>query len=133
MAAVAFGLLFLPFKDHPWSLYVAVAGSYSVLVFGLAFGSAFEDADDFFGNSQVPRYIAKLLIPHALILALIALGVSRWLYLRPTLPSWVTQEGRRGSFWDLCGWLSLGIAGVWQGLWMAGRIKRRFEGPEDRA
>jgi hypothetical protein len=131
IALPTFCLLYLPFKDHPWAWQVAIAGSYSVFAFGRAFGSAFKDADDLFGNSQVPRCIATLLLPHALILAIITLAVSAWLHLKPVLPSWVTYEGREGSLWDLCLLIPLVIAGIREATWMAGKIMRRLDKPED--
>lgn len=130
-AGIVFCLLYFPFKDHPWSWYVAIAGSYTVYVFCRAFGSAFKDSNDLFGNSQVPGYVAKTLIPHALILAFITLGVFLWFYLKPSLPSWMTHEGRRESLWDLIGWLVLAGAGISQGFWMTAKLKRRIEEAED--
>jgi len=130
-AGIVFCLLYFPTKDHFWSWYAAIAGSYTVYVFCRAFGCAFKDSDDLFGNSQVPRYLAKLLIPHALILALILLGVSVWFDLRSLLPDWMTHEGRRESPWDLFGWLVLAGAGIWQGFWMTGKLKHRLEEAED--
>jgi hypothetical protein len=123
-AIVVFGVLFFLFKDHAWGWYVAIACSYTVYVFCRAFGSAFKDSDDLFGNSEVPHYLAKLLVPHALIVALIMLGVFLWFYLKPSLPSWLTHEGRKGSLWDLLGWLVLAGAGIKQGFWMADKLKR---------
>lgn len=130
-ALLIFGVLFVALSGHPWRWYIAIGGSYTVLVFGLAFGASLTNADDFFGDSKVPLYIAKFLIPHALILALVIVGVSGWFHLRPMLPSWATREGRRPAIWDYCGWLILACAAVWQAKWMAGRIKRRFGEPED--
>jgi hypothetical protein len=100
-------------------------------VFFFAFGSVLRDADDFFGDPQVPRCAAKLLIPHIFILSLIITGVSLWFHLRPLLPSWVTHEGRKGSLWDLFGWIVLAGAGIWQGSWMGEKIKRHFRETED--
>jgi hypothetical protein len=130
-ALLIFSVLFVVLNGNPWRLHIAIGGAYTVLVFGLTFGASLRNADDFFGDSRVPLYVAKLLIPHALILALVILGVSEWLRLRPMLPLWVTQEGRKGSLWMLFGWLLLIGTALGQASWMAGRIKRRFGEPED--
>jgi hypothetical protein len=132
-AILAFGILFIAFRGQPWRWYIAIGGSYTVYVFFFALGSVLRDLDDFFGDPRVPRYVAELLIPHVFILALIMSGVSLWFYLEPTLPPWLTQEGRKESLWDLCGWIVLALAGISQGSWMAGKIKRRFGEPEDQA
>ena len=57
---LVFLLIYLPFLNHPWSWFAAIASSYTVAVFGIALDSAldFADADDFFGDSRVPRYVA---------------------------------------------------------------------------
>ena len=130
-AMLAFGVLFVLFRGQPWRWHVAIGGSYTVYVFFFAFGSVFKGLDDFFGDSRVPRYFSKLLIPHAVILVLITAGVTLWFRLLPLLPSWVTEEGRKESLWDFCGWIALAIAGITEGFWMAGKTKRRFSEPED--
>ena len=130
-AMLAFGVLFVLFRGQDWRWHIAIGGCYTGYMFFFALGSVFKDLDDFFGDSRVPRYFAKLLIPHAVILVLVTAGVTLWFRLLPLLPSWVTQEGRKGSLWDICGWLVLAIAGITQGSWMAGKTKRRFSEPED--
>jgi len=123
---LAFGILIILLHGHPWSWQLAIGGGYTVYVFFFAFGTVSQDADDFFGDARVLPCAAKLLIPHLLILAMIIAGVALWFHLRPTLPDWVTHEGRKGSFWDLFGWLVLAFAGLGQGTWMGGKIKRWF-------
>jgi hypothetical protein len=130
-AIIVFGVLFMLFQSSPWRWQIAIGFAYTVYVFFFAFGSVFKDSDDFLGDSKVPKYFVKLLIPHAMILALIMVGIHLWFRLRPTLPPWVTQEGHKGSLWDLCGWLLLAGAGISQGLWMAGKLKRQFSEPGD--
>lgn len=130
-AFLIFGLLLLLSKGHWWSWYVAIGGGSSVFVFWIAFGSSLKDSDDFFGNSAVPEYAAKLLIPHSLALAFVLAAVYFWFHLQPNLPEWVIHEGRKGSLWDLLGWLALGGAGIIEGLWMAGKVRRRFRVSED--
>jgi hypothetical protein len=133
IASLAFLLIYLPFRNHPWSWFVAIAGSYTVAVLGIALDSAldFADADDFFGDSRVPRYVAVLLLPHALVLVLIMLGAYLWLCLEPVLPHWITVEGRKGSFWDLIGLLLLLIAAIVEGTSLGSWIKHRFGTPEN--
>jgi hypothetical protein len=130
-AILAFAILLIFFSDNPWRWQIAIAGGYTVYVFFFAFGYSLRDADDFLGDTRVPRYAAKLLIPHIFILSLIISGVSLWFHLIPLLPSWVTSEGRKESLWDLFGWLVLAGAGIRQGFWMAGKIKKRFAESED--
>ncbi|MGA3130913.1 MAG: hypothetical protein ABSD59_08945 [Terracidiphilus sp.] len=125
-ALLTFGILIILFHGHPWSWQVAIGCAYTVYVFFFAFGSVLRDLDDFFGDPRVPRCAGRLLIPHLVILALIIAGVPLWFQFRPMLPDWATHEGRKGSLWDLCGWLVLAFAGIAQGFWMAGKLKRWF-------
>jgi hypothetical protein len=130
-AMLAFGVFFIVFHSSPWRWHIAIGAGYTVYVFFFAFGMVLKDADDFFGDSRVPKYAAKLLIPHALILALLMAGVSWWFHLRTLLPTELTQEGRKESLWDLFGWLVLAGAGIWQGFWMGGKLKQQFAKSED--
>jgi hypothetical protein len=130
-AMLVFGMLIIPLHRYPWGWHIAIAGGYTVYVFWFALGAGKKDLDDLLGDSEVPRNVARLLIPHLLFLTLIMLGVTWWFHLRPILPSWVTQEGRKGSLWDLCGWFALAITAIAQGFWMAGRIRRALGEPED--
>ena len=132
-ALLVFGLLILLLHRIACGWQIAIGGGYTVYVFWFALGLGLKNSDDLFGDSEVQLYVAKLLVPHALILALIILGVTEWFHLKPTLPDWATHEGRKGSLWDLLGWFTLGIAGVWQGFWMGGKIKRHFADHEDSA
>ena len=124
-------ILFISFADRPWGAQVSVACAYTVLVLCLTLGYAFQDLDDVLGNPRALAYCAKLLIPHALVLALVVWAVSEWLHLAPTLPSWMTQEGRKGSLWYWCGMLPLAGAGYWQGLWMASKLRRHCQVAEN--
>jgi len=125
IAGVAFCLLYFPFQNRPWSLYVAVAGSYSVFAFAIALGLGLDCVDDFFGDPEVPKFVSALLLPHSLMLALITLATYLWLRIGAILPHWAT-EGRRLPLWDVCGVIVVWFAGTREGIWMAGRIKRRF-------
>jgi hypothetical protein len=129
-AILTVGVLILLFHGNPWRWQIAVGGGYTVYVFFFAFGSVFSDADDFFGDPRAPRYALKLMAPHLLILAPLLAGVALWFHLKPMLPEWMTHEGRKGSIWDLFGWITLGLAGIAQGSWMARKIRRRF-GPDE--
>ena len=129
-AMLVFGALMIPLHRHPWGWQIAIASGYTVYVFWFALGFGLKNSDDFFGDPRVPRYAAQLLIPHALILAALVAGVTEWFHLKPILPAWVTHEGRKESCWDLLGWLVLTVAGIAQGFWMGGKIKRRFEDVE---
>ena len=126
IAGLVFCLMYFPFQDHPWSWVVAIAVSYSAFTFAIALGLALDDADDFFGDSRVLRCVATLLLPHALILAGITLAAYLWLYVTPMLPPWFAHRGQRLSLWDLCGIVLVWFAGTREGIWMAGRIKRRL-------
>src|SRR5580692_11215978 len=74
IAMVVFCLLYFPFQDRFWSWQIAITLSYVVFMLCCTCGMAFQDADDFFGNLQVSRYMAMLLIRQAFVLALISLG-----------------------------------------------------------
>jgi hypothetical protein len=130
-ALLVLGIFMLLLHSYSWGWEVAIACSYTVYVYLFSFGQVLRDADDFFGDSRVSRYALELLPMHFLALALLIPGVWLWFHLRPSLPGWVTQEGRKGSFWDLLGWWVLAISAVAQGYWMARRIKRRFGECED--
>jgi hypothetical protein len=130
-ALLAFGILFILLRGQAWRWQIAIGGSYTIYVFLFAVGSVLRNWDDFFGDSRVPSFVARMLIPHVFFLALIISGVTLWFYLKPMLPPWLTEEGRKGSLWDLCGWLALAIAGIVQGTWMAKKAKRQFAEPED--
>lgn len=129
-AGLAFGILIILFHGHPWSWQLAIGGGYTVYVYFFAFGSVLWDFDDLFGDPRVPRSAARLLIPHLLILLPLVAGVTLWFHLRPMLPDWATHEGRRGSFWDVTGWVMLAVAGIAEGFWMAGKLKHWFREPD---
>lgn len=126
LAGVVFCLLYFPFEDRFWGWQVAVTLSYVVFMLSCTCGLAFKDADDFFGNLQVPRYMAMLLIRQVFVLAAVSIGAYLWFKLRVVLPPWATQEGRRMSLWDLCGILLAYWAAVREASWMAEKIKRHF-------
>lgn len=128
---LAFGILIILFHGRSWGWQIAIGGGYTVYVFFFALGSVLRGLDDFLGDPKVLRCTAKLLIPHAFFLTLILSGVSLWFHLKLMLPSWLTHEGRKESLWDLLGWLALAIAGIVQGSWMGGRLKRWLGKPED--
>ncbi len=130
IAMLVFCLLYLPFQEHRWSFCVAIAGSYSVFVFGRALGSSLGDLDDFVGSPGAPRYVATLLPTHALILALVSLGAYLWSYFEPFLPSWATHAGHRGSLWMICGLLGVIYVGLKESSWVARKIKRRLKESE---
>ena len=97
-AMAVFGALILPLHSHPWGWQIAIAGGYTVYVFWFALGSDKQDLDDITGDSLLLRKIASQLLPHLLILVFVVAGVTEWFRLRPVLPTWVTHEGRKGSF-----------------------------------
>ncbi len=130
-AMLVFGILIVLLHGHSWSWQVAIGGAYTVYVFFFAFGTVLRDADDFLGDPKVLKCAARLLIPHLLIMVPVVAGVTLWFHFRPMLPSWMTQEGRKGSPWDYLGWLALALAGIAQGFWMAGKIKRWFKESEN--
>lgn len=130
-ALFVFGVLILALHRNPWGWQIAIGGAYTVYVFWFALSYGLKDTDDLFGDSQAVRYVAKLLIPHVLVLAFIVLGVTEWFHLKSMLPNWATHEGRKGSFWDMFGWLVLICAGIAQGFWMGGLVKRRFAEVDD--
>jgi len=132
IAMLVFCLLYFPFEDRVWSWQAAITLSYIVFMLCCTCGLAFRDSDDFFGNLQVSRYMATLLIRQVFVLTLISVGAYLWHNLKTILPSWATYESRRLSLWDLCGVMLAYWAAVKEASWMAERIKRRFGETEDR-
>jgi hypothetical protein len=94
---------------------------------------AFKDADDFFGNLQVPRYMATLLIRQVFVIALISLGAYLWFRLKVILPEWATREAGRHklSLWVTCGVTLACWAAVKEASFMAKKIKCHFRETED--
>src|SRR5579859_5391380 len=78
VALLVFCLVYFPFQNHPWAWPVAIAVSYSAFVFAIAIGLSLDYADDFFGDPRIPRFVAKLLLPHAPILTVIAFAAWLW-------------------------------------------------------
>jgi hypothetical protein len=132
IAGLVFCLLYFPFQGRLWSWEVSITLSYVVFMLCCTCGMAFRDSDDFFGNLEVSRYMAILLVRQAFVLALISIGAYLWHYLKSVLPAWVT-EGRRLPLWDLCGLLLAYWAAIREASWMADKIKRRFPEPENEA
>jgi len=97
-ALAVFGALILLLHSQPWGWQIAIAGGYTVYVFWFALGSDKQDLDDITGDSLLLRKIASQVLPHLLILVFVVAGVTEWFRLRPVLPTWVTHEGRKGSF-----------------------------------
>ena len=126
-----FCLLYLPFKDRFWSWQLAITLSYIVFMLCYTCGLAFKDADDFFGNLHVPRYMAKLLIRQIFVLTLISIGAYLWFRLKVILPEWAIHEGRKGSLWDVCGIMLACWAAVREASWMAEKIKQQFGEDQD--
>ena len=125
IAGVIFCLLYFPFRGHPWCWPVAVAVSFSVFVFAIGLGLSLDDSVDLFGDARIPEYVARLLLPHALILTPVTLVAYLWVRIMPVLPSWMTSEvPRYGSFWQLCGLVLFWFVGTREGIWLSGKIKR---------
>jgi hypothetical protein len=122
-AMLVFGIFFIALSNSPLRWYVSVGSAYTIYVFFFAFGTVLKDLDDFFGDSRVSLYAAKLLIPHILILSLVLMGVFLWFRARQSLPDWVIHEGRKGSLWDVFGWLVLAFTGIAQGTWMGKKVR----------
>jgi hypothetical protein len=135
IAILVFCLLYFPFKDRFWSWQLAITLSYIVFMLCYTCGLAFKDADDFFGNLQVPRYMATLLIRQVFVIALISLGAYLWFRLKVILPEWATREAgrRRLSLWFICGVTLACWAAVREATWMAEKIKRQFDENQDSA
>lgn len=125
VALVVFCLVYFPLQNHPWVWPVAIAISYSTFVFAIAIGLSLDYADDFFGDPRIPKYVAKLLLRHAPILAVITFAAWLWLRAFPTLPRWMSVESNyhHVSLWELCGVVLFWGAGIREGKWMASKIK----------
>jgi hypothetical protein len=131
IAGLSFCLLYFPFQNHSWIWLVAIMLTYIVFMFCCTCGMAFQDSDDFFGNLQVSRFMAKLLMRQVFVLMLISFGAYLWLRLKTILPDWMTYESRRGSLWDFCGLILFYWAAVKEASWMARKIKRQFSEDEN--
>jgi hypothetical protein len=130
-AMLVLGILMLLFHRSPWGWQISITGSYTVYVFWFALGNDKQSFDDIAGDTLLFRKIASQLLPHLFILVLVVAGVTEWFRLLPILPPGLTDEGRKGSLWDMFGWLALGCSGIAQGFWMSARIKRQFPEPDD--
>jgi hypothetical protein len=130
-AFLVFGALILPLHSYPWGWQIAIAGGYTVYVFWFALGSGKKDLDDLTGDTLILRKIGSQLLPHLLILVFVVAGVSEWFHLRPLLPSWATQDGRKPSLWFYFGGITLALSGYAEGSWFAKRISRQFSDPSD--
>jgi hypothetical protein len=100
-------------------------------VFWFALGSGKKGLDDLTGDTLLLRKIASQLLPHLLVLVFVVSGVTAWFRLRPLLPAWAIEEGRRPSLWFYFGLITLAIGGYAEGLWFAKRIRRKFADPDD--
>lgn len=130
-AMLVFGLMILVLHGRAWGWRISIAGGYAAYVLFFALGSGKTDLDDLTGDQDLARKVEALLVPIMASSAVLLLAVSEWFQLKPVLPSWITHEYRKGSFWDLLGWMVLVVAGIVQGSWMARRIQRKFRGSEE--
>ncbi|HMG87393.1 MAG TPA: hypothetical protein VK574_16795 [Terracidiphilus sp.] len=126
ISGVTFCLIYFPFDRYTWSWQVAATITYLVLMLCCTCGIAFKDSDDFFGNLPVMKFMSKLLVRQAVILALVSGTAYLWRYSRTLLPGWLTQEGRRMSLWDYFGIILFYVIAVREARWMAAKINRRF-------
>ncbi len=118
---VAFVALYLPFEHEPWSIYVALCTSYTILVFGLLWS-----------DGKWQRYIAagqrkarELAQGHAVFLLILTLWIWICEISRPSLPDWMFDEIYRGLTYHLI-FSGLGIVALWwaEQSWLAKPPKR---------
>lgn len=112
---------FLSFRETQWGLPVATLASYSVLVFGMAF----RDENCNIGRSQVQEQLGKFLLIHVPFLLLVYAFEAEWLKLKPGMPYWLIQRGRKGSLYE---WILIALLCLiaWgQVHWMRMMVKRR--------
>jgi hypothetical protein len=126
IGGITFCLLYFPFRGHVWAQPAAFAASYTVFVFAIGLGLSLYNLDDLFGDPRVPEYALRLLLLHSIILVPATLLAYLWFRATPLLPSWAT-EVHRISFWQLCGIIPLWFIGTREGIWLAGKMKRRLK------
>lgn len=131
LAGVVFCALYFPLSQYVWSWQIAITATYIVFMLCCTFGIAFKDSDDLLGNTQVQRYIARLMLRQALVLSLISVAAFLWRLSKSVLPVWMTMEGRRMSLWDLFGIVLFYFVAVKEAVWMSTRIKQQLRTPDD--
>jgi hypothetical protein len=90
-----FCLLYFPFREFPWGIFVATLVTYSVFIaWYFLTNKDLADARD-----RADAHIPKMLSLHLVFLAVVYGLESYWLLIRPKLPSWMLAEGRKGSLY----------------------------------
>jgi hypothetical protein len=113
---VSFLSFYLPFTDEPWSLYLALYGAYTILVFGMLWSDGkwkrYIDASK--------RPVRDLVQGHLAFLLALTLWIWVCRLAKPWLPDWMFNLG----LGDITLYLifgTLGIVGVWwvEQSWLA--------------
>jgi len=93
-------VLYFVLADKPFGIQVATLVAYTGYVFFFVFSNLRSSEGYDLRQRAVRRKVPHLLVIHAVFLAIVFIGLTVALSLRPTLPaSWLEPRGRRGENW----------------------------------
>jgi len=100
-------ILYVPFMDSPWAIYVAMCAGCTIAVFGLVWSDGM--------LRRIPggeaRPLGHVLEAHLAFLAMVILWIWFAQWIKPALPDWVVIEGNEHESWYLV-FALLGIVGL---------------------
>jgi hypothetical protein len=103
--------LFFVLAGNHFATQVAILFAYSVYVFFFLFSNLRSSKGYDLSQEAVRQTIPHLLAIHAAFLALVFVGLTVALWLRPALPpAWTVERGRRGGSWFDVSLLLIGFA-----------------------
>lgn len=92
--------LYFALANRPFRIQVATLVGYTVFVFVFLFSNVRSSRGYDLRQEGVRRTIPHLSAVHAAFLAMVFMGLTVALWLRPSLPSfWIVGRGRRGGSW----------------------------------
>ena len=95
VAALAAMIVFLPFQDYGWALYLGVCTGYTILVFGLRRIQQIQQPE------VSPLPLSKILLVHSTFLVIVIGWVWLLLALRPSLPYILRTEDSTRPYFGL--------------------------------
>jgi hypothetical protein len=107
--ATVFGtlILYIPFMDSRWAIFVSLCAGYSIVLFGLAWSDG--KWQRYFGGNG--RSTGQILQAHFVFLLLIVGWIWFAQLIKPRLPSWVVIEGDMHESWFLA-FAALAMIGI---------------------
>ena len=104
-------VLYFVLANERFGIQVATLTAYTVYVFFLLFSSVKSSKGYDLRQKAVRQTIPHLLAIHAAFLAIVLIGLTAALWLRPYLPpSWIVKRGLRGGSWFDVFLLLIGVA-----------------------